>query len=491
MDLWNENVWLAARGGGIGSYWGNLRSIGEKVRGNGKTSGVVPFMRVQDSLTLAISQGSLRRGSSAVYMPIDHPEIEEFIDIRRPTGGDPNRKALNIHHGVAISDTFMEAVEKDEKWDFLRMRAVDIVEDAGFNPVEAVNADQAIAILESRSDISLLFTDIQMPGSIDGLKLAHAVHDRWPSIKIILVSGQVKPSDTERPVDSRFFGKPLAVQQMITELQDMVGAGALRIVPDAAVLPAGVTPASNEPPRSAQEVVLSAENSSLRLLLEQAGIDAEALLVQAGIDAKEREAADKLQRLILGELHHRIKNTLATVSAIASQSFRAAPSIEAGQKAMEGRLSALSRAHDVLMQVSWASTSLTHTLSSATAPYDGQGSRRFHFNGPDLRITSGAVIALAMTFNELCTNTTKFGALSRPAGRVEVTWTIDEPAQRLHLSWTESGGPPVEPPARQSFGTRMMKSLGQQLNGQVQLAYEPLGFVYSLDVPLSSVAAAA
>jgi CheY-like chemotaxis protein len=289
----------------------------------------------------------------------------------------------------------------------LRMRAIDIVEDAGFNPVEAVNADQAISILESRSDISLLFTDIQMPGSIDGLKLAHAVHDRWPSIKIILVSGQVKPSDAERPAGSRFFGKPLGVEQMIPELQAMVGAGALRIVADATLLPANGTFHSAEPivpsPRSAQEVVLSAENDSLRLLLEQAGIDAETLLVQAGIDAKEREAADKLQKLILGELHHRIKNTLATVSAIASQSFRAAPSIEIGQKAMDGRLIALGRAHDLLMQVSWASASLTHTFSSATEPYDSQGARRFHFNGPDLRITSGAVIALAMTFNELCT----------------------------------------------------------------------------------------
>src|ERR1700712_306109 len=119
----------------------------------------------------------------------------------------------------------------------LRMRAVDIVEDAGFVPIEAVNADEAIAILESRSDIDLLFTDIQMPGSMDGLKLAHAVHDRWPSIKIILVSGQVKPSDAERPADSRFFGKPLGVEQMIGELQAMVGEGALRIVPNAAVLP--------------------------------------------------------------------------------------------------------------------------------------------------------------------------------------------------------------------------------------------------------------
>jgi ribonucleoside-diphosphate reductase alpha chain len=117
VDLWNENVWLAARGGGIGSYWGNLRSIGEKVRGNGQTSGVIPFMRVQDSLTLAISQGSLRRGSSALYLPVDHPEIEEFTDIRKPTGGDPNRKAMNIHHGVVISDEFMQAVEKNANWD--------------------------------------------------------------------------------------------------------------------------------------------------------------------------------------------------------------------------------------------------------------------------------------------------------------------------------------------------------------------------------------
>lgn len=116
VGLWNENVWLAARGGGIGSYWGNLRAIGEKVGQNGKTSGVVPFIRVMDSLTLAISQGSLRRGSAAVYLPIDHPEIEEFIEIRRPTGGDPNRKALNLHHGVLLTDAFMRAVEADDEW---------------------------------------------------------------------------------------------------------------------------------------------------------------------------------------------------------------------------------------------------------------------------------------------------------------------------------------------------------------------------------------
>ncbi len=373
----------------------------------------------------------------------------------------------------------------------LRMRAVDIVEDAGFTAVEAVNAEQALSILESRSDISLLFYDIQMPGSMDGLKLAHAVHNRWPSIKIILVSGQVRVSDGDTPADSRFFGKPLEAKQMIAELQQMVGAGALKIIPEVAIPLAAETPATaqsaNMPPRFAAQEFLTAENDSLRLLLEQADIDAKALLAQAGIDAKRREAAEKLQKLILDELHHRIKNTLAIVSAIASQSLRTATSIEQGQEAIEGRLIALGRAHDQLMQVSWANASLADTVRGATAPFDAQEVGRFAIDGPDIGITSGAVIALAMTFNELCTNTTKFGALSVPAGRIEIAWAIDDKSQRLKLTWSEKGGPAVEAPTRRSFGTRMMGSLGQQLNGEVQLAYQPTGFVYMLDVPLTSL----
>jgi len=105
----------------------------------------------------------------------------------------------------------------------LRMRAVDIVEDAGFTPIEAVNADDALAILESRSDIEMLFTDIQMPGSMDGLKLAYAVRERWPLIKIMIVSGQLKLTDTDKPADSRFFGKPLEAGEMIDEMQNMIG----------------------------------------------------------------------------------------------------------------------------------------------------------------------------------------------------------------------------------------------------------------------------
>ena len=372
----------------------------------------------------------------------------------------------------------------------LRMRAVDIVQDAGFTAVEAVNADQALSILESRTDISLLLSDIQMPGSMDGLKLAHAVHDRWPSIKIILVSGQIKLSDADKPADSRFFPKPLGVKQMIAELQEMVGVGSLKIVPDA-VIPLAIEALDRTTPTSLPHAIsqgdLTAENDSLRLLLEQAVIDAKTLLAQAGIDAKVREAADKLQKLILEELHHRIKNTLATVGAIASQSLRTATSIEHGQRAIEGRLIALGRAHDLLMQTSWANASLLETVRGATEPYDSKGVGRFSITGSDIAITSGAVIALAMTFNELCTNTTKFGALSVASGRVEIAWAIDDQAQRFQLTWAEKNGPTVVAPTRLSFGTRMIRSLGHQLSGEVQLRYEPTGFVYDLDVPLSSL----
>jgi ribonucleoside-diphosphate reductase alpha chain len=115
LGVWNENVWLAANGGGIGTYWGGVRSIGEKVKGQGQTSGIIPFIRVMDSLTLAISQGSLRRGSAAVYLDIHHPEIEEFLEIRKASG-DFNRKSLNLHHGISITDEFMHAVRDGHKF---------------------------------------------------------------------------------------------------------------------------------------------------------------------------------------------------------------------------------------------------------------------------------------------------------------------------------------------------------------------------------------
>jgi len=126
VGTWNQNVWLAANGGGIGTYWGAVRSIGETVKGSGQTSGIIPFIRVMDSLTLAISQGSLRRGSAAVYVDIHHPEIEEFLEIRKPSG-DFNRKSLNLHHGVSITDEFMEAVRDGAKFALRSPKSQDVV----------------------------------------------------------------------------------------------------------------------------------------------------------------------------------------------------------------------------------------------------------------------------------------------------------------------------------------------------------------------------
>lgn len=398
----------------------------------------------------------------------------------------------------------------------LRMRALDIVEDAGFFPIEAANADQALAILESRDDISLLFTDIQMSGSMDGLMLAHAVHSRWPHIKIILVSGQVAVSDADKPVDSRFFRKPVEIDQMIGELRAMVAEGRLKIAPVILAPTNATLTESNKELRQMldradidakallirtvletekQQLIidenqpfqdaLTTENDSLKLALEQAGIDAAALLVQAGIDAEEREAADKLQHLIHAELHHRIKNMLATVGAITHQSLRTATSMQHATLAINGRLAALARTHDLLTQVSWTNALLSDTIRSATEAFD-QGGGRFTMSGPEIKITSGSVIALAMTLNELCTNTTKFGALSTNEGQVDILWSTE--GERFRFQWIETNGPPItEQPSHRSFGTRMMTSLGGQMNGTVDLDYRPSGFVYSLDVPLESL----
>ena len=236
-----------------------------------------------------------------------------------------------------------------------------------------------------------------------------------------------------------------------------------------------------------QQDILAEENVSLRLLLAQAEIDAQSLLATAGIDAKEREAADKLQKLILEELHHRIKNTLATVGAIVSQSLRNVEGAEHAQHAIEGRLLALGRAHDLLLQARWTSADLGTVVRSATEAYNNPDEPKFSISGPDIRMTSGAAIAIAMTLNELCTNTTKFGALSVPEGRVEIAWTLDQGGQRLHLTWIEKNGVAVRLPERRSFGTRLIETLGRQLRGDVRLSYEPAGFVYAFDVPMASL----
>jgi two-component sensor histidine kinase len=235
------------------------------------------------------------------------------------------------------------------------------------------------------------------------------------------------------------------------------------------------------------EDALAAENVSLRLLLAQAEINTNGLLARAGIDAKERETSDKLQKLILEELHHRVKNTLATVSAIVSQSLRNVQGVDHAQQAIEGRLLALGRAHDLLLQTKWSSADLGAVVRSAIEAFEDRNETRFSVSGPDIQINSGAVIAIAMTLNELCTNATKYGALSLPKGRVDLGWTIDRQMQRLRLSWTEKDGPSIGPLVKRSFGTRLIETLGRQLQGTVRLTYAESGFVYTFEAPLASL----
>jgi two-component sensor histidine kinase len=191
--------------------------------------------------------------------------------------------------------------------------------------------------------------------------------------------------------------------------------------------------------------------------------------------------------LLLEELHHRVKNTLATVSAIVSQSLRNVEGVDHAQQAIEGRLLALGRAHDLLLQTKWSSADLGTVVRSAIEAFDDGHESKFSISGPDIRINSGAVVAVAMTLNELCTNAIKYGAFSVPKGRVDLHWTIDLQTQRLHLSWTEKNGPLIGLPEKRSFGTRLIETLGRQLQGSVELTYAESGFAYAFDVPLMSL----
>ena len=237
--------------------------------------------------------------------------------------------------------------------------------------------------------------------------------------------------------------------------------------------------------KSLKNDALEAENVGLQDLLTQAGIDAARLLAQAGIDATENEAAKRLQRLLLEELIHRVKNTLATVIGITSQSLRTAENLEQGRLAVESRLVALGRAHDLLLRANWASAKLTDVIRAAIEPFDSHDVRRFVVQDTSIEIGPGAVLPLTMSLNELCTNAVKYGALSNATGRIDITSMVDEKAQRFKLTWTEKGGPAVQEPTRRSFGTRLIGRLADQLHGDVRLRYEPAGVVYELDIPLA------
>jgi PAS domain S-box-containing protein len=213
------------------------------------------------------------------------------------------------------------------------------------------------------------------------------------------------------------------------------------------------------------------------------------------IDITDHKRSEEHLRLLINELNHRVKNTLATVQSLASQSFRVlrtggAQDLPALYGAFEARLFALARGHDILTRENWEGAGLIEIVAQAFAPYRdlSEDDGRIRLEGPDLRVTPSMALSLSMAMHELCTNAVKYGALGAPEGRVRVSWaTLETPSGlRLAMRWEEHGGPSVSPPSRKGFGSRLIQDgLARELNGEVSLIYRPEGVVCTIDVPLS------
>ncbi|HEX2553492.1 MAG TPA: PAS domain S-box protein [Microvirga sp.] len=243
--------------------------------------------------------------------------------------------------------------------------------------------------------------------------------------------------------------------------------------------------------------------------------------VSVALDITERKRAERHQRLLINELNHRVKNTLAIVQAVAAQTFKAETASAPARAAFEARLMALSRAHNVLTRESWEGAGLREIVEDAVGPHAGDrgpvrradedsaaphagdggsvrppggdaadpggGDGRFHIAGPDARVSPRVALALAMSLHELCTNAAKYGALSVPGGSVSILWSLagGSGARRLHLRWEERGGPPVAPPARRGFGTRLIeRQLAGEFDGGVRLDFAPAGVVCTIEARL-------
>ena len=211
------------------------------------------------------------------------------------------------------------------------------------------------------------------------------------------------------------------------------------------------------------------------------------LLAKAGIDAQAHVLAAKLQEVVIGELHHRVKNTLAIVSAITSQSLRTAKSLQEAEKSIGDRLKALAIAQDLLIRERWTGASCRSLIESAVKAFQSTSIDQFEIAGDDLVISSGPALSLSMVIHELSTNATKYGALSVKGGRVSITWFVsqDDP-ERFIMQWKESGGPIVLEPSRKSFGSKLIEqALPGQLKGEARLRFDPGGLNCEVNIPLS------
>ncbi|MBM6579282.1 PAS domain-containing protein [Microvirga sp. BT689] len=204
------------------------------------------------------------------------------------------------------------------------------------------------------------------------------------------------------------------------------------------------------------------------------------------VDITERKRAEEHRELLIHELNHRVKNTLATVQSIASQTLRNAGAMEEARSAMESRLLALSRAHDVLTRENWESAGLLEIVREAMAPYRHEREKRIHMEGPDVRLSPRMALAIAMALQELATNAVKYGALSDTVGEVRILWSVrEQPEKLLHLTWSEINGPKVGVPKRRGFGSRLIeRSLAHDLNGRAKIDFAPTGVICTVDAPL-------
>ncbi len=215
-------------------------------------------------------------------------------------------------------------------------------------------------------------------------------------------------------------------------------------------------------------------------------------VVGASLDTTERRRLEERQRLLVNELNHRVKNTLATVQSMAAQALRGAHNTSEAQEIFDSRLVALSKAHDILTQRSWEGASLRRIVDNV-APHSGQGMERFEICGPDLQVSPKYALALALALHELCTNAIKYGALSNTEGKVEIAWSLitDGNGEQLRIDWREKGGPLVQPPKRRGFGSRLLgRGLKHDLGGSVQIDYAPSGVVCSITAPWAPLAQA-
>ena len=219
-----------------------------------------------------------------------------------------------------------------------------------------------------------------------------------------------------------------------------------------------------------------------------AGADGEVTgIFVEGSDVTERKLGEQHLQLMVNELHHRVKNSLATVQAIAAQTFRNADSFENSKRDFSARLVSLAQAHDILTEANWIGATLRNVIDKTVGPHRGDAGDRFDLDGQKVLLTPKSALAMSMALHELCTNAAKYGALSVEGGRVEIVWSVVEGGgeDRLHMTWTETGGPPVTSPDKKGFGSRLIEyGLAAELGGAVEIAFEPTGVICTIDASL-------